>query len=213
MDRTKLLTCAEMNCMSFVNNLALSGATREQLGRGKVLSNFWSQISRNALDLAVLDWCHAFGQQKDALHWKNVFSGDEEAFRESMLTWMKVSLDEFKQFREEMKIYRDKDLAHLELRNISMIPAMNKAIHSMAFYYHQIQSEKRELEMHCRDHTLYEWFDSAYAGFDRSAELAFGATATPRGPDIPKRRRHCTGPRTDESPVTADLTPPKDPSY
>lgn len=213
MDRTKLLTCAEMNCMSFVNNLALSGATREQLGRGKVLSNFWSQISRNALDLAVLDWCHAFGQQKDALHWKNVFSGDEEAFRESMLTWMKVSLDEFKQFREEMKIYRDKDLAHLELRNISMIPAMNKAIHSMAFYYHQIQSAKRELEMHCRDQTLYEWFDSAYAGFDRTAELAFGATATPRGPDIPKRRRHCTGPRTDESPVTADLTPPKDPSY
>lgn len=213
MDRTKLLTCAEMNCMSFVNNLALSGATREQLGRGKVLSNFWSQISRNALDLAVLDWCHAFGQQKDALHWKNVFSGDEEAFRESMLTWMKVSLDEFKQFREEMKIYRDKDLAHLELRNISMIPAMNKAIHSMAFYYHQIQSEKRELEMHCRDQTLYEWFDSAYAGFDRSAELAFGATATPRGPDIPKRRRHCTGPRTDESPVTDDLTLPKDPSY
>ena len=213
MDRTKLLTCAEMNCMSFVKNLALSGATREQLGRGRVLSNFWIQISRNALDLAVLDWCHAFGQQKDALHWKNVFPDDEEAFRESMLTWMEVSLDEFKQFREQMKVYRDKDLAHLELRNISMIPAMNKAIHSMAFYYHQIQCAKRKLEMHCRDQTLYEWFDSAYAGFDRDAELAFGATGTPRGPDIPKRRQHCTGPRTDESPATADPTPLKDPSY
>lgn len=213
MERTKLLTCAEINCMSFVNNLALSGVTREQLGRGKVLSNFWSQISRNALDLAVLDWCHAFGQQKDALHWKNVFPADEEEFREGMLTWMKISLDEFTQFREQMKIYRDKDLAHLELRNISMIPAMNKAIHSMAFYYHQIQCAKRALEMHCRDQTLYEWFDSAYAGFDRDAELAFGATATPRGPDIPKRRRHCIDPRTDESSVTADLTPPKDPSY
>lgn len=213
MDRIKLLTCAEMNCMSFVKNLALSEATREQLGRGRILSNFWSQISRNALDLAVLDWCHAFGQQKDALHWKNVFPGDEEAFRESMLTWMEVSLNEFKQFREQMKVYRDKDLAHLELRNISMIPAMNKAIHSMAFYYNQIQCAKRELEMRCRDQTLYGWFDSAYAAFDRDAELAFGATGTPRGPDIPKRRQHCTGPRTDESPATADPTPLKDPSY
>lgn len=55
-----------------------------------------------------------------------------------MLTSMGVSFDEFKQFREQMKVYRDKDLAHLELRNISLIPAMNKAIHSMAFYYHQI---------------------------------------------------------------------------
>ncbi len=179
MDRTKLLTSAEMNWMSFVGNLALSRATREQLGRGKVFNNFWSQISRNAQDLAVLDWCHAYRQQKNALHFKNVFPDDEEAFRESVLAWMKVSLNEFKQFREQMEIYRDKDLVHLELRNISTIPAMNKAFHSMAFYYHQIQCAKRELEMHCCDQTLYEWFDSAYAGFDSDAELAFNATATP----------------------------------
>ncbi|MFG0542863.1 hypothetical protein ACF8EA_22250 [Pseudomonas sp. YQ_5] len=213
MNRTKLLTRAEMNCLSFVRNLALSGATREQLGRGRVLSNFWSQISRNALDLAVLDWCHAFGQQKDALHWKKVFPNDEEAFREGMLTWMDVSLDEFKQFREQMKVYRDKDLAHLELLNISMIPAMNNAIHSMAFYYHQVQCAKRELEMHYRDQTLYESFDSACAGFDRDAELAFGATGTPRGPHILKRRQHCTGPRTDKSSASADPTTLKDPPY
>ncbi|MEB0043090.1 hypothetical protein [Pseudomonas sp. MH10] len=212
MDRTKLLACAEMNCISFVNNLALSGATREQLGRGRVLSNFWSQISRNALDLAVLDWCHAFGQQNDALHWKKVFPDDEDTFRENMLTSMEVSFDEFKQFREQMKVCRDKDLAHLELRNISMIPAMNKAIHSMVFYYHQIQCAKRELGMHCRDQTLYEWFDSASARFDRDAELAFGATGTPRGPNIPKRRQRCAGPRTDESLASADLTTSEDPS-
>ncbi len=130
-----------------------------------------------------------------------------------MPAWMIVSLDEFKQFRTQMKIYRDKDLAHLEPRNISMIPAMNKAIHYMAFYYHQIQCAKRELEMDCCDQTLYEWFDSAYTGFNRDAELSFGATATPRGPDIPKRRRHCTGARTDKPIATTDLTPSKDPSY
>lgn len=103
-----------------------------------------------------------------------------------MLAWMKVSLDEFKQFRTQMKIYRDKDLAHLELRNISMIPAMNKAIHYMAFYYHQIQCAKRELEMDCCDQTLYEWFDSAYTGFNRDAELAFGATGNTPRPGHPK---------------------------
>ncbi|HEY6611919.1 MAG TPA: hypothetical protein VIZ86_12380, partial [Pseudomonas sp.] len=114
------------------------------------------------------------------------------------------------QFREQMKAYRDKDLAHLELRNISMIPAMNKAIHSMAFYYHQIQCAKRELGMYCREQTLYEWFDRARARFDRDAELAFGATGTPRGPNIPKRRKRCAGPRTDESLASADLRKSED---
>ncbi|MNN93255.1 hypothetical protein D3C81_2116640 [compost metagenome] len=83
----------------------------------------------------------------------------------------------------------------------------------MAFYYHQIQCAKRELGMHCRDQTLYEWFDSASARFDRDAELAFGATGTPRGPNIPKRRQRCSGPRTDESLASADLTTSEDPSY
>ncbi|WP_406833659.1 hypothetical protein [Pseudomonas asiatica] len=156
MDRTKLLTRAEMNCLSFVNNLALSGATREQLGRGRVLSNFWSQISRNALDLAILDWCHAFGQHNDVLHWKKVFPGNEAEFRDDLLIWMDISFDEFLQFREHMKMYRDKDLAHMELRNISMIPAMSTAVHSMAFYFHQVQKSKHLLGMSCRDKNLYD---------------------------------------------------------
>lgn len=167
----------------------------------------------HALDLAVLDWCHAFGQQNDALHWKKVFSDEEETFRESMLTTMEVSLDEFNHFRGQMKVYRDKDLAHLELHNISMIPAMNKAMHSMAFYYHRIQGAKQELDMRCRKQTLYEWLDTASAGFDRDAELAFGATGTPRGPNIPRRHKRCADPRTDESLASAELTTSEDSSY
>lgn len=189
MERTRLLSRAEMNCMRFVNNLALSNTTREQLGRGRVISSFWHSISSNALDLAVLNWCHAFGQHKDALHWKKVFPANEAAFRDNLLTWMGIPLEEFKDFREHMKLYRDKDLAHLELRNISMIPAMEKALHSMAFYFHQLQAVKKDMGMNCHDKGLYDWFKIVYAKFERDAELAFGATGTPRGPNRPKHHR------------------------
>lgn len=179
MNRTKLLLSAEMNCTSFVNNLALSGATREQMGRGRVLNNFWGQISRNAKDLAILDWCHAFGQKRDALYWSKVFP-DDDKFRDRLLSTIGVSLEAWEQFWNQMKKYRDKDLAHLELVNISTIPAMGIAIHSMAFYFAEVQAAKKSLGMHCRDKTLYDYLEMAGSSFDRQAALALAATGTPR---------------------------------
>ncbi len=94
----------------------------------------------NAIDLAVLDWFHLFGYHNDDLHWKRVVP-DVEGFRQTLLKHMNMTEDEWKTYRETIKKYRDKDVAHIEVRPVSNVPKMQNALHATVFYYSVVLKE------------------------------------------------------------------------
>jgi hypothetical protein len=86
---------------------------------------FW-KFSQNCYgEVAILLWCHLFNSyNKDPVHYKNLFGGDKlvplsklfatSAVRARLLT--AASLDEvsYADYREAVKVFRDKYVAHRE---------------------------------------------------------------------------------------------------
>jgi hypothetical protein len=76
-------------------------------------SAFWSQVSNNFLDVAVLEWCKLLGDDKDKHFWRNVVA-DPTAFEASLLVNLGMTESEFADFAKKMRRYRDKFVAHLD---------------------------------------------------------------------------------------------------
>jgi hypothetical protein len=97
-------------------------------------------MCNNAIDLAVLDWFHLFGYHKDDLHWKRVV-GNTMVFKRQLLQSLQLTEDNWKTYWASIKDYRDKDLAHVEVRPRSHVPDMTLALRAAAHYYSVVLSE------------------------------------------------------------------------
>lgn len=178
MDKWSLFAAAERTCTSFASKIALSFTTQED-AHG-VVNNFWREVSQNAMDLAVLDWCHLYGQRKDVLHWSKVFPEDT-TFKERLLASVGATDAEWTQYWNDMKRYRDKDVAHLEIQRITMRPAMAIAIGSTAFYFSEVQEARRRSGIaHRQMSSLNDILDINLTKFDKQAAMAFAGTSTRR---------------------------------
>jgi hypothetical protein len=101
--------------------------------------NFWRLMQGNLLDIAVLDWCKLFGsddQEHQPVHWKNIIS-DREEFRSGLLRQLGISESQWKDYWQEMKLYRDTHVAHSDFRKPDVIayPKLELALQSGYFYY------------------------------------------------------------------------------
>lgn len=178
MDKWSLFAATERTCTSFASKIAMSFTTQEE-SRG-VMNNFWREVSQNAMDLAVLDWCHLFGNKRDELHWTNVF-GEDPTFKQRLLETLGVSEEEWTQYWGQMRKYRDKDVAHLEIQKVSIRPAMAIAIKSTGFYFSEVQKARtRSGIAHHRVPNLEDLLDSNLDKFNEQAALAFAGTGTLR---------------------------------
>jgi len=177
-DKWSLFTAAERTCISFASKIALSFTTQED-AHG-VINNFWREVNQNAMDLAILDWCHLFGQRKDVLHWSKVFP-DDTTFKDRLLASAGATDAEWTQYWSHMRKYRDKDVAHLEIQRVSMRPAMGVAISSTAFYFSEVQEARRRSGIaHRQMLKLHDILDSNVTKFDKQAQMAFAGTSTRR---------------------------------
>jgi hypothetical protein len=131
-EREKLLRRVALKCADFARQLSYHRALAEYVQNFR--QNFWIYMYNNTIDLAVLDWFHLFGYHNDDLHWKQVVS-DVPAFRKQLLQSIQMTEDEWKMYRETIKDYRDKDIAHIEVRPISQVPEMTPALRAAAYYY------------------------------------------------------------------------------
>ena len=109
--------------------------------------NFWRLILGNHLDIAVLEWCKVFGSNAEATHWKNIVPVTEhDSFRTELLSAIKMSQQEWENYWESMKQYRDRQVAHYEeLPPGATYPVLDRALSSSYFYYKYLISELREL--------------------------------------------------------------------
>jgi hypothetical protein len=112
--------------------------------------NFWRLMYGNLLDMAVIEWCKLFGsdhEEHQPVHWKNIVPKEEhDSFRKELLAQLKVSMEEWLQYRERVKQYRDNHAAHMSVpwfraetkdkkQAEDRYPELGLALEAAYFYY------------------------------------------------------------------------------
>jgi hypothetical protein len=129
--------------------------------------NFWIFIYNSLTYPVVLDWCKLFGSD-DALHqpthWKNVVPRfGHEAFRRKLFE-CSGGENQWRTYRDEMKNYRDKFIAHHDPERFTFVPNhpfLDLAVESSYIYYdyvvtelwklHGVVHRPANLRIYCKD--------------------------------------------------------------
>lgn len=138
MKRNILLNRVCLKCADFVRQLSMHRAFDGL--QGKLKQNFWIYIYNNSIDMAVLDWCHLFGNHSDDLHWKGVAS-DKDNFRRDLFKHLEIDESTWNTYWHNLKGYRDKNVGHIEILPLSNIPDMTFALDSISYYYDTVTKE------------------------------------------------------------------------
>lgn len=134
MTRRKRLRRVAILCCACVRNLAFYRAGWHQ---GDIVfdrtSNIEKTINGNFLDIAVLEWCKLF-LPKEKHAWHKIVS-DTKGFQAGLLKHLDITQADFEKYREELRTYRDKFIAHLDLHEIMCVPLMDIVKNSVIYYY------------------------------------------------------------------------------
>ena len=120
MDQSDRIRGSGILCCHCVSNVAYYKAGWHE-GSLRKDTNFWRGVNSNFLDVAVLEWCKLFADPKAKHHWKKVVS-NPEAFWESLLQKLGQEEVYFGSYCKQMRVYRDKFLAHLDAERTMQIP-------------------------------------------------------------------------------------------
>jgi hypothetical protein len=120
-------------CCHFMRNLAyyrvgFSGEPRHPN------RDFWVTVNGNFLDQVVLEWCKLLGDERADHHWMRIVS-DKLKFERELLQHLNMTAAAFQDYRNEMREYRDKFVAHLDLLREVVIPKFDSARASIEFYH------------------------------------------------------------------------------
>ncbi len=178
-EREEKLRRVALKCADFARQLSYHLALYKKYRGGGVTLNFWRCMSNNAIDLAVLDWFHLFGSYRDNLHWKNIVE-DEEAFKKGLLAELKISEAQWEIIHENVKNYRDKDVAHIEVRPVSHMPDIDKEpLRAANYYYKYILPELTGYSDYYRDEypkDLIQYHKKSLEEAIKITSIACGAT-------------------------------------
>jgi len=169
-ERKRLLNRVCLKCADFVRQLSLHRAF--DIFQGKLKQNFWIYINNNAIDMAVLDWCHLFGNHSDDLHWKRVIK-DKDAFRKGLFENLEISETTWNSYWDNLRSYRDKNVGHIEVLPLSNIPDMTFALDSVAFYYDVV---RKELNTPKYPEDLVLYYETCLSQTKEYLEISFRAT-------------------------------------
>ena len=93
--------------------------------------------------MAILDWSHLFGSHNDPLHYRNMAIQPND-FKREMLAVLGIDDRSWQEYWNEVKVYRDKGVAHIEPVPTLQIPDLDLAYKSTAFYFHHFIPELKK---------------------------------------------------------------------
>ena len=120
-------------CLHCLRNIAFYRAAQDARPWPEP-QQFWRTASNNFLDVAVLEWCKIFVDEKAKHHWKKLV-GKHEQFEAGLLEKLRITNLMFQYFSEEIRVYRNKFVAHLDDENEMHIPNLVPAVKSAQFLY------------------------------------------------------------------------------
>lgn len=145
MTREQHLRRVVLLCCHFARNFAYyrAGWDGKRLRRN---TDFWKTVNGNFIDLCTLEWCKLFGDLKGEHHWRQVVS-DPAAFEASLFTAVGLDAANLERYRLEMREYRDKFVAHLDLGLTANIPHLDPAWASVRFYHAHVTASEARAEV------------------------------------------------------------------
>ncbi|WP_028316184.1 hypothetical protein [Desulfatibacillum aliphaticivorans] len=104
-------------------------------------TQFWKGVNGNFIDICVIEWCKLFGDLRGKHCWRKVVS-DPNSFLDGLLQNLELTEDAFEDYIKEMKIYRDKYVAHLDSFEKVQIPKLDFAKKSVLYLYNYLLVEE-----------------------------------------------------------------------
>lgn len=99
-------------CHIIARNVAYYRVVHPSKGAG---NNFWRTVSINFIHTAVLDWCKVFAEEGGKHHWQEVIPSEQhDLFFQGMISSLNVKKEEFLEYVQTTKAYRNQFVAHLD---------------------------------------------------------------------------------------------------
>jgi hypothetical protein len=133
------------------------------------------------MDMAVLAWCKLFGSddaERQPVHWKNV-AIDQPSFRAALLAGLAIDDATWLAYWEEMKKYRDMEVAHHDLRRISIwtYPRLDHASNSGCYYFDYVRAELKKFGIDQQPGDIRRYARIFEEGCFEAATAAMNATS------------------------------------
>ena len=124
-------------CSYFIQNSAYYKAaySNEETKKSLDYSNFLTAANGNFYECMILEWCKLFTDAKSPTYWGNILRGCSAEFFAGLLKHINMEEAEFKEYKNSIKIYRDKWVAHLDKNLQTIRPKMDFSLQA-AKYYH-----------------------------------------------------------------------------
>jgi hypothetical protein len=138
----------------FVRNLAFYRAARNaEKNRLTPNTKFWRIIDGDFVDVAILDWCKLLGEKPSALMknapkspsrygWEHVIGTtmgeDPGLFRAALLRHLGMNEDEFEKHRIQVRVFRDKFVAHLDDAEEYIVPNFDVPLKAVLFMFEYV---------------------------------------------------------------------------
>lgn len=145
MSKRERLRRVVLLCCHFARNAAVYRAGWDN-GRLIRRGEFWKGINGNCMDMAVLEWCKLFADRRDPHCWSQIVH-DSDSFEADLYNALgqNVSAEQFVEYTQHVRRYRDKFIAHLDNEPIAHIPNLDHAISSVFFYHSHVFNTEAEL--------------------------------------------------------------------
>lgn len=132
---------AALLCYHFARNLACYRAGWNAKKFIFPESEIWATINSNFLDIAVLEWCKLFADNKAYHSWRKVVV-DPESFLPQLISDFGAKHKDWDLYLIKMRTYRDKFLAHLDREKRMHPPPMDLAEFATRYLYDTMRAEQ-----------------------------------------------------------------------
>jgi hypothetical protein len=138
--------------------------------------NYWIIVFNNFLDIAVLEWCKAFGSKAEATHWSKHVA-DPDAFRTGLLQALGLSNKEWHAYWDSIKTYRDEVVAHHKSASkVTRYPDFDIALQACFYYYKVLIKQLRMFKVLDYPDNLEDYFEKSLAQARNFSDVAYHAT-------------------------------------
>jgi len=107
---------------------------------------FWTAVNSNFLDVGVLEWCKLLADPKDPHCYAKIVA-DVMLFENDLFTLLRVTPEDWRRYREAVRAYRDKFIAHLDSKLVMRIPKLDLAVKSVSFYHSYVVKTEGNAEV------------------------------------------------------------------
>ena len=132
---------AALLCYHFARNLACYRAAWNEKKYIFPESEIWATINSNFLDIAVIEWCKLFADNKAYNSWRKVVV-DPDSFLPQLISDFGATHKDWDLYLIKMRTYRDKFLAHLDREKRMHIPPMDLAEFATRYLYDTMRAEQ-----------------------------------------------------------------------